>query len=355
MAKVYKCSNKKISGILSVVPKNTVRFIDELDNYNLSKERGLEMQRTIGLYERRLVQDEECASDLCLYGLENLINNNFLKIEDIGAIIFVTQTPDHFMPPTSSIIQGKLNCSKDVLCFDINQGCAGYLYGLFQAFMLLDHIDKKVLLLNGDTLSRRCCPYDRNIYPLIGDAGSITIVEKSDDQDEIYLNLQSDGTRYDWLIIPAGAFRKPSTEQTREIKLYPDGNKRSEEDFYMNGAGVFTFTQVDVPLTIKELFEKTNIRLEEIDYFMFHQPNRFMLQKLAKKLGVSEEKLPNNIVGKFGNSSSVSIPVNICWNIANILLERRLKICMSGFGVGLSWGTLIMNMGPLEFCSLVEK
>jgi 3-oxoacyl-[acyl-carrier-protein] synthase-3 len=221
--------------------------------------------------------------------------------------------------------------------------------------MLLEHIDKKVILLNGDTLSRCSCPFDRNIYPLIGDAGSVTIVENCSEENKIYMNLQSDGTRYDWLIIPAGAFRKPSTEQTREVKFLPDGNRRSEEDFYMNGAGIFTFTQTDVPPTIKELFDKTGIDLNEIDYFMFHQPNKFMLQKLAKKLGVPEEKMPNNIVGKFGNSSSVSIPVNICWNIANLLLEKKFRICMSGFGVGLIWGTLIMDMGPLEFCSMIEK
>lgn len=355
MARMYKWSNKKISGILSIVPANTVRFADEIDNYGFSKEKTSDLQKTIGLDERRIVAGGECASDLCLHGVRHLIDRGLLDQKDIGAIVFVSQTPDHFMPPTSSVLHGKLNCGRDVLCFDINQGCAGYLYGLMQAFMVLPSIDRKVLLLNGDTLSRRACRFDRNIYPLIGDAGSVTVVENSNDDSEIYMNMQTDGTRSDWLMIPAGASREPSTDKTREIKVLPDGNRRSDEDFYMNGSGVFTFTQTDVPATIKDLFDQVGMGMDEIDYYMFHQPNRFMLRKLAKKMGVPEEKMPNNIVEKFGNSSSVSTPVNICFNIGNLLLEKRLRLCLAGFGVGLSWGTMIMPVGPLQFCSLIEK
>lgn len=349
-------TNKRISGILSVVPKHCVKFLDEIENYGFSKEKSLKLQQTIGFDERRIVPDNECGSDLCLFGLENLFANGLLSKDDIGALIFVTQTPDHFMPPTSSILHGKLGLGREVLCFDINQGCAGYLYGLLQAFLLLQLSDiGKVILLNGDTLSRRCCPKDRNIYPLVGDAGTVTIVENAEDNSEIFLNLRTDGSRSDWLIIPAGAFRIPSTEDTREVKVLPDGNQRSDEDFYMNGAGIFIFTQTDVAIAIRELFQFAPIEMDEIDYFMFHQPNRFMLQKLARKLGVPEEKMPSNIVEKFGNSSSASIPVTICYNIGELLLEKRLRICMSGFGVGLSWGTLIMDIGPLEFCKMIEQ
>jgi 3-oxoacyl-[acyl-carrier-protein] synthase-3 len=216
-------------------------------------------------------------------------------------------------------------------------------------------IDKKVILLNADTLSRRSCSYDRNIYPIIGDAASVTIVENSNLGNDIYFNMQTDGTRSDWLIIPAGGFRMPSTDKTREVKVLADGNRRSDDDFYMNGAGIFMFTQTDVPVSVNELFQFAGKEIADIDYFMFHQPNRFMLQKLAKKLKVPEDKMPNNIVEKYGNSSSVSIPVAICHNIADQLLTKQLRICMAGFGVGLSWGTLLMDIGPLAFCSLIEK
>jgi len=352
----FKFLNKKISGILSVVPSHCVNFLDEIDNYGFSKEKHLTLQKVMGFDERRIVAGDECASDLCLFGLEYLFDKELLNKDDIDALIFITQTPDHLIPPTSSVLHGKLGLGREVLCFDINQGCTGYLYGLLQAFLLLEQSDiNKVVLLNGDTLSRCSCPKDRNIYPLIGDAGTITIVETTDDHNDIFLNLKMDGSRSDWLMVPAGAFRMPSTEQTRKVRVLSDGNQRSDEHFYMNGPGVFSFSQTDVPDGIKALFQFASMDMNEIDYFMFHQPNRFMLEKLARKLSVPREKMPGNVGEKFGNSSSASIPVNICYNISHLLLEEKMKTCMSGFGVGLSWGALIMDLGPLEFCELIEK
>jgi len=355
MANNHRFSGGKVSGILSVVPKRVVRFADEIGHYGFSKEKSLNLQETMGFDERRIVDGNTCGSDLCLFGLEYLRGRGLLDPRDISAIIYVTQTPDHFMPPTSAILHGKLGCSRDVLCWDVNHGCAGYLYGLIEAFLLLPLLGKKIVLLNADTLSRRSCRFDRNIYPMIGDAGAVTIVEDAPGGGDIVFNMQTDGSRSDWLAIPAGAFRIPSTEATREIRALPDGNRRSEEDFYMNGSGIFAFTQTDVPAAVKDLFEFAGLGMDAIDYFMFHQPNRFMLQKLARKLGIPEEKMPNNIVGKFGNSSSASIPVAMCHNIAGPLLGGELKLCLAGFGVGLSWGTMIMDMGPLDFCELIEK
>lgn len=352
-----KFRNKAITGVLSVVPRHRVNFLEEMDNYGFSREKCLNLKETMGFDQRRLVEGNECASDLCLFGLEYLLAKGWLHKEEIGALILVTQTPDHLLPPTSSVLHGKLGLSREVFCLDINQGCTGYLYGLMQAFMLLDQVPDlgKAVLLNGDTLSRCSCPHDRNIYPMIGDAGAVTIVENRADDRELVMNLKMDGTRYDALIVPAGAFRYPSTEETRAVKTWPDGNRRSQEHFFMKGSVVFLFTQTDVAAGIQELFETTGRSLDEIDYFMFHQPNRFMLHKLAHKLGVPLEKMPSNIVETFGNSSSATIPVNMCHNLREVLLEKRVKLCLSGFGVGLSWGALIMDVGPLEFCELIEK
>jgi len=351
----YKFTNKKISGILSVVPENCVKFEDEINNYGFSQEKMINLQKVIGFNERRIVKGNECTSDLCIFGLEYLIKNNFIDKNEIGAIIYITQTPDHFMPPTSFIIHGKLGFKDDVLCFDINQGCAGYLYGLLQAFLLLEQLNnRKVALLVGDTLSRRAYYKDRNVYPLVGDAASVTIVENTDEDNEILLNMITDGSRNDWLIIPAGAFRIPSSEHTRKIKHYPDGNQRSKEHLYMNGPGIFMFTQTDVPRAIKEMSQFASLPLEKVDYFMFHQANRFILEKLAHKLGVPVKKMPNNIVEKYGNSSSATIPLAICDNIGDAIVDDSFLIFMSGFGVGLSLGMLIMKVGPLDFCDILE-
>lgn len=218
MAKNYKFTNKTITGVLSVVPKNCVKFMDEIENYGFSKEKSINLMKTMGFKERRIVSGDECGSDLCLHGMEYLFENNLLEKDEIGAIIYITQTPDHFMPPTSSIIHGKLELDRDVLCFDINQGCTGYIYGLIQAFLLLQILDKKILLLNADTLSRRACKYDRNIYPIIGDAGTITVIENDTNNSETFLNLQVDGKRSSSLIIPAFSY-------TSNLKV--ESNKKS--------------------------------------------------------------------------------------------------------------------------------
>ncbi len=339
-----------------MVPKYRVKFLDEIENYRFSRQKSIDLKKAIGLDERRIVEGNECTSDLCLFGLEHLISHKHLNKDEISALIFVTQTPDHFMPPTSTIIHGKLGLDRDVICFDINQGCAGYIYGLLQAFLILEMPQiNKVVLLNGDTLSRCSSPQDRNVYPLIGDAGSVTIVERSNDSNQIFMSLKTDGSRSDWLKIPAGGFRIPSTEETRKLKTFPDGNRRSEEHFRMNGPGVFTFTQTDVPQLIRELFLFSAIPMSQVDYFIFHQPNRFLLDKLGSKLGLTKEKLPSNIVEKFGNSSSATIPLALSFNIARLLLRETLEICMAGFGVGLCWGSILMSLGPLDLCELIEK
>ncbi|MGA1825070.1 MAG: 3-oxoacyl-[acyl-carrier-protein] synthase III C-terminal domain-containing protein [bacterium] len=351
-----KFTNKKISGILSIVPENRLKFLDEIDNYGFSREKSLKLQEVMGFDEHRIVEGNECASDLCFFGLEYLFENGLLNKNDIGALIFISQTPDHFMPPTSAILHGKLGLGQEVLCFDINHGCTAYLYGLLEAFLLLHHSDMgKIILMNADTLSRCACPNDRNIWPLIGDAGSITVIENANNKNDIFMNLRIDGTRYDSLIIPAGAFRIPSTEETREVKKFQDGNQRSEEHLHMNGPAVFTFTQIEVPRAIKELFEFANISMNTIEYFLFHQPNKFILQKLARKIGIPKDKMPCNIAEKYGSPSGASIPLTTCDSLRHILHTTKLNVCMSGFGVGLSWGALTMELGPLEFCELLEK
>jgi 3-oxoacyl-[acyl-carrier-protein] synthase-3 len=222
--------------------------------------------------------------------------------------------------------------------------------------MILDAVKVgKVALLNGDTLSRRSCRFDRNIYPIIGDAGAVTVVGNSLESGDVMAAMETDGSRSHWLVIPAGGFRMPSDERSRQIKVLPDGNRRSDDDFFMNGSGIFTFTQTDVPASIQKFFAEGKIQVDRVDYFMFHQPNRFLLEKLTKKLNLDFAKVPANIVEKYGNPSSASIPLTICHNVRERIVKEKLNICMAGFGVGLSWGSLLMDVGPLNFCELLER
>lgn len=349
-----KFSNKKITGILTVLPSREVTFEEGMGNYNFSTAKSLKLKMAMGYNKHRIVDENTCVSDLCVFGLNYLIDNKFLNKNGIDALILVTQSPDYFMPPTSNVIQGRLGLKTDTFCMDVNQGCAGYIIGLIQSFMLLEQESiRKVVLLNADVLSRKVSKRDRNSNPLIGDAATITIVEKSEHPEIIYGTLKMDGTSSDSLIIPAGGFRMPANEQTSLMKEDTAGNFRSLENLVMKGDEVFNFVMREVPPLIEELLVAASCKKEEIDWYLFHQPNRFMLNKLADKLEIPREKMPSNIVENFGNASGASIPTNISFNIGDDLLNNQYRVCLSGFGVGLTWGALLVDLGFVDFNQIV--
>lgn len=350
-----KFTNKCITGILTVLPKNEVRFEDEIENYNFSPAKSLKLKLAMGYDKRRVVEGETCVSDLCVMGMNYLFENGMLKKEEIDAMVLVTQSPDYIMPATSSIIQGKLGLKQDMLCIDINQGCAGFIVGLIEAFSLLgqDSINK-VILLNADVLSRKVSKKDRNSNPLVGDGASITIIEKEDKASLIYANIKMDGSGAEVLMIPAGGMRLPTSTATGKMEMDANGNFRSKDNLVMKGDQVFNFVQTQVPPMIEDLLKVAKFTLAEVDYFMFHQPNKFMLQKLADKMGVCYSKMPNDIVQNYGNSSGVSIPVTITHTLGKELKEHTFKLCLAGFGVGLTWSSMLIDIGKLSFCEIIE-
>ena len=349
----FSFENKKISGILTVVPKNVVKFDDEISNYNFSEKQCKKLKLIMGYEEKRVAPEGVCSSDLCEYGMNYLFDNNLLKRDEIDALIMVTQSPDYFMPATSNILHGKLGLKNDIICLDICQGCCGFIIGLIQGFMLLDQKNiNKVVLMNADVLSSKVSKRDRNSNPLIGDGASITILEKSNNNEQIYADIKFDGTNALCLNIPAGGFRMPSTPETAIMKEDEAGNFRSLDNLVMKGDDVFNFVLNKVPEQIEEVLSEMKLSKDEIDYFMCHQPNKFMLQKLADKLGVKYEKMPNNIVENFGNASGVTIPTNICFNLKD--RNEKLKVCLSGFGVGLTWSTMVLDLANLKFKDLIE-
>ena len=347
----FKFRKKKITGILNVVPENVTSFEDEVSNYSFPAKQTLRLKKIMGYKQHRVVKPTTSTSDMCIYGFKYLLENNLIKREEIGAIVVVTMTPDYFVPPTSNIIQGKCGLSEDVLCIDINQGCVGFLVGLMQSFMLLDAMnDKKVVLFNADVLSKKVSKHDRNSYPLIGDAATITIIENDASSKDISMNLYMDGSKGETLIIPAGGSRMPCTVETAIMKDSGDGNLRALDNLKMDGAEVFNFVQTKVPPMIQEAFEEAGCKIEDIDYFLFHQPNKFMLEKLADKAGIPREKVFMNVVENYGNPSGASIPVAITHNLHRQVLERKYSCCLSGFGSGLAWGIMFIELGELDFC-----
>jgi 3-oxoacyl-[acyl-carrier-protein] synthase-3 len=196
---------------------------------------------------------------------------------------------------------------------------------------------------------------DRNSFPVIGDAGSVAIIENDPMAKPIQVFTKNRGKDALVLKIPAGSFRMPSSPETAIAHDVGDGNFRSLDNLTMEGASVFAFVQSEVPKMVDDILVAENLSKDDVDFYMFHQPNRFMLEKLADKIGVAREKMPNNIVENFGNSNSVTIPVNLTFNLAEQLkADKSVKLMMAGFGVGLTWSGLVWDLAGLKTCDLIE-
>jgi len=350
-----KFSGKKITGLALVVPENERKYVDDMALFNFSAAKSMRLMKVIGYDRHRIVEEGVCASDLVEYGMKALVAEGKLNVDEIDAFVYMTMTPDHFIPPTSRILHGKLGLRQDALCFDLTQGCSAFEEGLIQAFLLLDQPNiKKVVVATSDTLSRKVSSRDRNSYPLVGDAASITVVENDSKGGPVCAVMRNDGTRAMALTIPAGCFRKPCSPETAEMKEDAEGNFRSEDNLVMDGSGVFNFVMADVPPMLAELCEYSGTTYADYDWFLFHQPNKFMLEKLADKLGVAYEKMPSNVVERYGNSSGTTVPAVIALNLSEQLKTEKFKVCLSGFGVGLTWGAVSMDLGPLSFCETVQ-
>ena len=351
---ITRFTGKRISSMLGILPETIGYFDDEVNNYSFPAKQTMRLKKIMGYNQHRLAKETSTVSDFAVYGLNYMLENKWIKGEEIGAVVTVTLCPDHFVPHISNIVQAKCDLDTDVVCYDIAQGCCGFLVGLAQAFMLLEHMDKKVVLINGDVVSHKVSKRDRNDYPLIGDGAAITIVENGGD-DDIYYEMHTDGKRGDALKIPAGAFRMPSTPETAIMTDQGDGNFRSLDNICMDGSGVFNFVQIEVPPMLEGAFEREGKTVNDFDWFFFHQPNRFMLQKLAEKANLPKDKLPMNLVENFGNTSGASIPLTAIYNCKEQLLSRQNKCCLSAFGSGLAWGVVFMNIGNLSHCEMIES
>ena len=350
-----KFKKKKITGILSVLPSNEIYYLNEIDNYNFSEKQSVKLGKIMGYGTQRIVDEKTTVSDLCVFGMNYLFDNQLLEKNSIGAVVLCTQSPDYFLPATSNVISGRLDLSQDVISMDINQGCAGFEVGLMQAFMLLNtgNIDK-VVLLNADVLSRKISIKDRNSRPLVGDGATITIIENSSDDEEIDMFIKMDGTSALSLQIPAGGFRLPSTIETAELTKDESGNLRALDHLVMKGDEVFNFVQTKVPEMIQEMFDTLKIDKSYFDYYLFHQPNKFMLKKLAEKMKIPYEQMPNNICQKYGNGSSITVPLNVCENLGEKALTNSYKVCFGGFGVGLTWSIIKWKLEKLDFCKIIN-
>jgi 3-oxoacyl-[acyl-carrier-protein] synthase-3 len=351
MAKV-SFNDVTISAIVTTIGNHKVDIEDEQNKYGFDDKTLNRLKKTIGFGSRYIVGDGICASDLCCQSAVTLFDNIDLKKDEIDGLIFVTQSPDYRAPSTAIIMQDRLGLSIDTVAYDINLGCSGFVYGLFNGFAFINCGFRKVLLLVGD-VSNYFTKKDKTFTPLMGDAGSAVLIEKGGGNKSCFV-LHSNGSGYKHLIIPAGGARMECSEETLKLVERDDGSLRRECDLYMNGAEVFNFAVKTVPGLIEELFESSNISKNEVDYFVLHQANYYILKNIASKLGVSENKVPMETAKVYGNQNSASIPGTINGYLSNEYSEKLLRSVFAGFGIGLSWAACYVTTDNI-FAPVVRK
>jgi 3-oxoacyl-[acyl-carrier-protein] synthase III len=298
--------------------------------------------KTVGIRYRRVAPQGVTASDLCLRAAEKLLADLNWNPQDINALVFISQTPDYLIPNTASLLQQKLKLPKTCIAFDANLGCSGYVYGLSIAGSLIQNMPgSKALLLVGDISTQTISMQDKSTAPLFSDAGSATALEHSA-AAQMHFNLQTDGAGFDDIIIPDGGYRNRFTEQSLVYKEYGKGLLRNNLQMNLDGIKIFNFALREVAANINTLLDKQAIDKAAIDYFVFHQANLLMLESVRKKLQVDAAKVPYSL-HHFGNTSSASVPVTLVTQLRHALAEGKKRLLLSGFGVGLSWGSVYLE------------
>lgn len=341
--------NVGIRAMSACVPHNVVYNHDL--GYLIPEE---EIQKTIdsiGVRERRIADVGVCASDLAYKAAVKLMEDNNIAPASIDVLLFMSQTADYRIPATAPLLQDRLGLSIDTLAMDLSLGCSGFVFALSAAYAYASLPDvNRVLLLDGETFSKIVNRKDKVDWPLYGDAATATLVEKGDFGESVFI-LRSDGSGRDAVIIKDG-IRNPITADSLVEKKNDNGDIHTGLEVYMDGMDVFNFAMKRVPKTIKEIAEVSGSTLDDIDWLVFHQANRFMTDFFVKKLRFNSERVPY-CIDRYGNTSSTSVPLTMVSELHN-KLKNEDKVVMAGFGAGLSWGVAKVIMNGCNISPIIE-
>lgn len=336
---ISRINGIKIAGIAAAV-SNTHTLIDsfagEIDPMTIKK-----FKKMTGVYGRYDAGPKQCTSDFCFAAANELLKVKKVPPEEIGAVVFVTQTPDYVEPATACVLHHRLGIGKNCIAFDVNLGCSGYVYGLsiLGSIMASSNINR-ALLLAGDTSAK--IKYDwlkqtENSFNLLfGDSGTATLLEKDSGSDDMVFMLRTDGSGYQAIINPVYSCRHPRC--TKKM---------------MDDAEVFNFTISDVPEIVKEYFEHTGTDVEDFDCFAPHQANLFILKQLAKRTGIPMDKVLVSL-DEYGNTSSSSIPLTLAKHYGDSVRDQNIKALACGFGIGLSWGICSMKINANDILPVLH-
>jgi 3-oxoacyl-[acyl-carrier-protein] synthase-3 len=338
--------NVRFAGLATCVPKRVYHNIDDAPP-KLRSERE-RLARNIGIYTRRLCPAWQTFSDLAFDATEKLLTELQWNKADVDALIVVTQSPDYLIPATAIILQDRLQLQQTTIAYDVNLGCSGYPFGMhLLGSMIAAGAIKKGLVLVGD---RSANEKD----PLFSDAGTATALEFDANAPPMYFDLNSDGSGYQAIILPVGGHRSPA--QLSDFIDYRDegGFTRRGTDLILDGPAVLSFSTQRVPPAVEKMLGEAGLGKDDIDYFVFHQANRMINETIRKKLKLPEEKVPSTL-RDFGNTSGASLPVTMTARLHESLAQGKKRLLLSGFGIGLSWGTCILDVENAKFPALLES
>lgn len=341
--------NVRIAGISAGVPENVISNYSLKSGIDISTDYTPEaFVETTGVKERHCSYTL-CTSDLCFAAAEKLIAELNWDKSEIGALVFVSQTADYFLPATACILQDRLGLPRECYAEDVALGCSGWVYGLSNvASLVATGTIKKALLLAGDARKRAPGAFD----PLFGHAGTATAIEYVEGEKGFQFHFGTDGSGFDAIITPDGGSRNQVTPQSFELKEY-EGKMMHNLQTHMKGMDVFSFGITTAPKSVKKLAEHYGFNYLDADYVIFHQANMKMNNQIVKKLKLDPEKVPSCMY-HFGNTSSASIPLTIVGELRGKFENKLTKFICCGFGVGLSWGTVMLETNNIVVPDVVN-
>jgi len=350
----WTIKNVRFAGVSACMPKQVVKTADIP---LFTAEEAQVFDNTVGIRERRLGPDTLCASDMCQAAAEKLLAELGWDRESIDMLVFESVTADfHPTPPTSCILQDRMGLSQDCFCIDLPMGCCGTMYALNVAGNMLSAGNiHRALLLVGDTALRMGSMQDKSRVPLFGDCGTAMALEFDPKAEDIVIDFHTQGSGYPALMTPHGGFRHPITAESFIQQDFGNGIVRAPKDTLIDGLAVFTFAISRPAKSVQQLIEDYHIDIEnDIDYYLIHQANKLIVDRVVKKLHLPLDKVPYDLE-EFGNLGGASIPSLMVTRIADALRgDKPTRILASSFGLGLSWGTMLLNVKNVVIPKLIE-
>lgn len=327
---------KSISYNLPQTVVTNEEIVNEFPEWSVEK-----IASKVGINQRYVASASETATDLAVNAAEALFDRGEVNKEDIDFVLLCTQSPDYLLPTSACIVQDRLGLSNAIGALDFNLGCSGYVYGLSLAKGLIyGGVARNVLLLTAETYNKHLHPRDRGNRTIFGDAATATVISTEGIAEIGNFSLGTDGSGAENLIIKSGGARFP--EKQNDLTFDENGTPHSSDYLFMNGSEIFTFTLDNVPPLVKDTLERNGLEKENIDLFVFHQANKYMLDFLRKKIKIAPEHF-YNCLANYGNTVSNTIPIALRDALDDGSIQKDSKVMLAGFGVGYSWGGVVLK------------